>query len=319
MMQEHYTVDNILKVKVEVGSLLRGELFIDGIAVLIGPPRSGKSLLLRLMYDTLYYAEKKVQPMDLSLIASEIIKDNEVIKMDIEGVAEVVCNNIESRGTCDVNPYTEYIPKPLYIPSSVEDIIKYGYIPPFEPFMEFLNLVNLLKIGFVDINNEDMKKIIDTISQHDKMLRSVSLRTVRSRLYEELSDRIIPIELSSSAVVKLGVLEEAMVRGLLKRYGVVLMDEPESNLHPTEVLRLALLMHCIARRSKVVVVTHDFLFLDAVTRPEKLNSIFATNIEPANVRLYILRDGAIHEINKVSSIIKGYTDDILKLYGISGD
>lgn len=47
MMQKHYTVDNMLRVKVEAGNLLRGEQLVKDMVMAFSSHRSDESLLLR--------------------------------------------------------------------------------------------------------------------------------------------------------------------------------------------------------------------------------------------------------------------------------
>jgi len=299
-------------IRVYIPGRLEGELELAPVTVLLGLPRSGKTTLLRIIYDAVYYAQHHRPPRDLILLVKSVAAREEEWELvsfrDCETCSpklSVMC----SRDGC--NFAGGLSARPLFIPTEVELVVKYGYLPSLEPYLEFGNLVNMLRAGVYEKPS--------CTGGYEAVLanRPESRLVVRGgELYEVVGDMGIEIYNSSTSVAKLGLLEEVFKRGLLNDYTHILLDNPESGLHLVGQAKLALLAHAMANCGKTVVVaTHDLVFVDMLTRVEYVNKIVGADIEPADVAIYAIEDGRLKRYETYASYIRDYTPYIYALYG----
>ena len=299
-------------VRVYIPGRLEGELELAPVTVLLGLPRSGKTTLLRILYDAVYYAQHRRPPRDLILLVKSVSTREE--EWELASFRD--CENCDPKltVTCsrDGCSFTGWLnARPLFIPTEVELIVKYGYFPSLEPYFEFGNLVNTLRAGVYEKPS--------CTGGYEAVLasRPESKLVVRGgELYEVVGDVSVEIYNSSTTVAKLGLLEEVFRRGLLDEYTHILLDNPESGLHPLGQARLALLIHALANCGKrVVVATHDLIFVDMLTRVEYVNKIVGADVKPADVALYAIEDGRLKRYEAYASYIRDYTPYIYVLYG----
>jgi len=299
-------------VKVYIPGRLEGELELAPVTVLLGLPRSGKTTLLRILYDAVYYAQHRRPPRDLILLVKsvstreeewELVSFRDCEKCDPK--LTVVC----SKDGCSFTGWLKA--RPLLIPAEVELIVKYGYFPSLEPYFELGNLVNLLRAGVYEKPSctGGYEAVLANWPESRLVVRG-------GELYEVVGDVSVEIYNSSTTVAKLGLLEEAFKRGLLDEYTHILLDNPESGLHLLGQAKLALLAHAMANCGKrVVVATHDLIFVDMLTRVEYVNKIVGADVEPADVALYAIEDGRLKRYETYASYIRDYTPYIYALYG----
>jgi len=299
-------------VKIYIPGRLEGELELAPVTVLLGLPRSGKTTLLRVIYDAIYYVQYGRPPRDLILLLKSVSTREE----EWELVSFRECENCNPRLTVTCNKERcTYLgrlsARPLFIPTEVELVVKYGYFPSLEPYFEFGNLVNTLRAGVYERPS--------CTGGYESVLANKPERILVVRggeLYEVVGDVSVEIYNSSTTVAKLGLLEETFRRGLLDEYTHLLLDNPESGLHPLGQAKLALLAHAMANCGQTVVVaTHDLIFVDMLTRVEYVNKIIGADVEPADVAIYAIEDGRLKRYETYASYIRDYTPYIYALYG----
>jgi len=299
-------------IRVYIPGRLKGELELAPVTVLLGLPQSGKTTLLRVLYDAVYYAQHRRPPRDLILLVKSVSTREE----EWELVSFRDCESCDPKlaVTCSKERCTYLgglIARPLFIPTEVELIVKYGYLPPLEPYFEFGSFVNTLRAGVY--SRPSCTGGYEVVMAN----RPESRLVVRGgELYEVVGDMAIEIYNSSTTVAKFGLLEEAFKRGLLDEYTHIFLDNPESGLHPLGQAKLALLVHAMANCGQTMVVaTHDLIFVDMLTRVEYVNKIVGADVEPADVAIYAIEDGMLKRYEAYASYIRDYTPYIYALYG----
>ncbi|AFA39169.1 hypothetical protein Pogu_1142 [Pyrobaculum oguniense TE7] len=293
---------NPMKVNVNIQGRLSGELELAPVTVLVGPPRSGKTTLLRLIFDTLYADYFGYEPSELGAINSAVI--------EIEGL-KLTCED----GQCSRERYSEKLKRlnPFYLPTEYELLLKFGMWPPYESYETLRNawLKLFLRAGQSRCADEYLKVI-----KGDGLEGKFEFRRVGFHIYEILENLEVPLFISSTTVVKLGALENLFLKGVLDEYDVFLLDNPEVSLHPLAQARLALLIHSLANCDKIVVVaSHDVLFVDMLRRVDDVNKIFGSEIRASDVAIYNIVDGKIKRVDTLASYLENYTEYIYAVYG----
>jgi len=303
--------------KVYLPGRLEGELELAPITVIVGPPRSGKTVLLKTLYNALYFAEHEVDPFVLAYIVS--------VPTPQDGELELVslrsCENCSpqlsltcGRGGCRVvgRPGA----RPLFVPAYVEAVVKhYRYLPLFTHDLELDNLIERLHAG--------SNKAPACTGGYEEVLANApepELAAEDGRLYEVIRGTLVDIYNTSTTSAKLGVLEGAFKRGLLDEYTHIFFDSPDAGLHPLSQAKLALLMHALANCGKAVVLaTHNVIFVDMLTRVERVNEMVGANVKPADVALYAIEGGRLKRYEAYASYIRDYTPYIYALYGYEAE
>lgn len=288
-----------MKVKIEIQGRLSGEVELAPVTIVVGPPRSGKTTLFRLIFDALYANYYGNEPAELGLVRSATIEIDNL---------KLVCEDYE----CAKYGYTERL-KPFYLPTEYELLLKFGGWPPFESYEPLRSawIKMSLPPKQLECANEYLKVVTG-----DKLEGKFDFRRRGFENYEVLKNLEVPLILSSTTVVKLGALENMFLRGVLDEFDVFLMDNPEVALHPLAQARLALLIHSLAGCGKTVLVaTHDLLFVDMLRRVYYVNKIFGSEIKASDIAIYNIVKGKIEKIDVLASYIENYTEYILKVYG----
>ena len=276
------------------------------VTLLLGPPKAGKTTLLRLIYDALYLKKEGRTPKDLLLILQTAGRAEEWKLLEVGrgyDKLEVYCSKeeCEARGSLSLNP--------LFIPGELEVIVKHHFTPPYEPHYSFSQLLSLLETRFA------RKPICPSGVQTEYKVVPTGLG-----LMEEVDGRQIDIVHSSTAVVKLGVLLAAMDRGLLDDYDIVLIDDLEAGLHPRARELMVYLLYRLASCGKyVVAATHDVYVVDMAARPERMSEIFGGKVAATEAVVYLLKDGKAERYSPLTAYIETYTDAIADIYGIRVD
>lgn len=308
-------------VKVDIPGRLSGKFRLAPVTVIMGPPRSGKTTLLKLIYSAFYAASRGVVPAELqyylesveALRISFCFKEEECEK---EAPAlELVCTKNEERG-CSLKGAADI--RPFYLPPEYELLVKYNIWLPHESYSAlmstWINLVHDVKRILPQTAPECVKEYLKVV-EGDALEGKFEFRSRGWQVYEVAHNAKVPFTISSTTVAKLGVLEQMFIRGLTSEYDIFLFDNPEAGLHPLGQARLALLIHSLATcEKKVVVATHDVMFLDMLRRTEDVNRIFNTDLE-AEASLYMISEGKIEEVDTATSYIKDYTEYIYAVYG----
>lgn len=290
-----------MKVNVNIQGRLSGKIELAPVSVIVGPPMSGKTTLLRLIFDTLYADYYGNEPSELATIKSAVI--------EIEGL-KLTCED----GQCSRERYSEMKRlNPFYLPTEYELLLKFGMWPPYESYEPLRNawLKLFLRAGQSRCAKEYLKVV-----EGDKLEGKFDFRRVGFLVYEIAENGEVPLIISSTTVVKLGALENLFLRGILDEYDVFLLDNPEVSLHPLAQARLALLIHSLANCDKIVVVaTHDLLFVDMLRRVDDVNKIFGSEVKASDMAIYNIVEGKIKRVDTLASYLENYTEYIFAVYG----
>ena len=300
-----------LRVSVDIPNLVRGELEIDGMAVLMGLPMSGKTTILRLIFDVLYASQEGVTPLEATAIADEFLDSKGEMRVTVEheeAKAEIVCNKQEEEASCESQggkiPYDA-----VFFPAEMEYILKYNYAPVYyESYNRFYTLINELRAG-----RERREYGIDVPTNFFERELSVH----HFQLYEKVGEKRIRLELASSTSVKLAFLISVIKNGLIgdPQTTLLMLDDPQTNMHPAYELKLAYLLGLLAKKGyKVLLTTHDTDFLSMMSCiygvPKALGLDERFDMTPS---LYLIRNGTIEEYDIRSSAIPTYTNTLVDL------
>ena len=301
-----------LRVSVDIPNLVRGELEIDKMVVLMGLPMSGKTTILRLIFDVLYASQEGVVPGEAVALADEFLDSRGEMRVIVEheGVkAEIVCNKQEQEVSC-VSEGGKIPYDAVFFPAEMEYILKYSYAPVYyESYNRFYTLINELRAG-----REKREYGIDVPNNFFERELSVH----HFQLYEKVGEKRIRLELASSTSVKLAFLISVVKNGLIgdPQTTLLLLDDPQTNMHPEYKLRLTYLLGLLVSKGyKVLLTTHDMDFVSmlsciyGVPKALRLNERF--NVTPS---LFLIREGAIEEYDIRGSAIPTYTDPLLDIY-----
>ncbi|BDR92483.1 hypothetical protein [Vulcanisaeta souniana] len=271
----------------------REEKFLDcdfelkPLTVIMGPPRSGKSMLLRLIFNMVYAALNKLTTTnDLVAMASNYLsgklRDGSIM-LSIVNIAEdeldefkknpdvrtwrdkgifLTCSNVEEPN-CKVewgyNPFHDVI----LIPTDVEAILRYRFVPTMaEPYAHLSQYINDLVLRGV-MRNEKMLKQLPFLSEAVEQLR---VDKGRIMIIEHVAGATIDVAYSSSYVNILLTLEAFMLNEYIHEGSLVLIDNIDSYLHPAMGQdKLALMLWAMVNNGVTVVLsTHDLIFLDTL-------------------------------------------------------
>ncbi len=98
-------------------------------------------------------------------------------------------------------------------------------------------------------------------SLHDAIGGRISLSEAGDLEFQQ-NDKSIPLFLTSAGVANMGMLALLIERGALERGSFLVIDEPESNLHPAWQVEMAAFLFELARQGvNVVISTHSMTIL----------------------------------------------------------
>jgi len=293
------------KVKVSIPGLMQGEIELEGITILMGSPMTGKTTLLRLIYDLTYVKKNIVMPKELYHIANEFLEKGK-IEISLDDL-KIECNKEETENpVCSMyNSFTSY--NAILFPSEMEYIIKYNYAPDFESYNEFMDLINELRAGTVGYYKIPLPDLIET-----------EIASENHRLVEKGDGKSIDVTISSSTAIKLGFIIKVMKDGLLPdpKTTILLFDDPQANMHPEYQIKLAYILNKLAEFGyKILVTTHDLNFLTMLACSNSIPEVMKLEkFNPQTKRLYIIDNSRqIQEYSLLSSSIPTY-DTLYKLY-----
>ncbi|MGC9135216.1 hypothetical protein, partial [Caldisphaera sp.] len=122
-------------VKIKIGDIIDFELEkLPNLSVLMGPPQSFKTTILKLIYDIAYSSKNNVIPSELSYIYYNLTKVdplNENAEFRLYKY-EIHCSSDETRNkTCDNGKNSKDYEKfnAIFIPEEFSSIIKGFYLP----------------------------------------------------------------------------------------------------------------------------------------------------------------------------------------------
>lgn len=298
------------KVKVSIPGLIEGEIELEGITILMGSPMTGKTTLLRLIYDLTYARKNSVIPLELFYIANEFLEKG-TMEIALEDF-KIECNKEETENPACRMSDSSIAYNAILFPSEMEYIIKYNYSPAyFESYNEFMNLINKLRAGTSGYYKIPIPNLIET-----------EIASENYRLVEKIKKddkKSISIDISSSTATKLGFIVKVIAEGLLPdpKSTILLFDDPQTNMHTEYQIKLAYILNKLAEIGyKILVTTHDLNFLTILACSNSIPEVMKLEeFNPQTKRLYIIDNSRqIQDYSLLSSSIPTYTDTLYKLY-----
>lgn len=298
-----------VKVRVSIPGIAEGEIELEGITILMGSPMTGKTTLLRLIYDLTYAKKNIVMPQELYHIANEFLEKG-TMEIALEDL-KIECNKEEDESPVCTMYNSSIAYNAVLFPSEMEYIIKYNYAPDFESYNEFMNLINELRAGTVGYYKIPIPDLIET-----------EIASENHRLVEKIKKgdgKSIDVSISSSTATKLGFIVKVMKDGLLPdpKTTILLFDDPQTNMHTEYQIKLAYILNKLAEIGyKILVTTHDLNFLTILACSNSIPEVMKLEkFNPQTKRLYIIDNSRqIQEYSLLSSSIPTYTDTLYKLY-----
>ncbi|MFP3203784.1 MAG: hypothetical protein RXR43_16740 [Sulfolobus sp.] len=298
------------KVKVSIPGLIEGEIELEGITILMGSPMTGKTTLLRLIYDLTYAKKNSVIPLELFYIANEFLEKG-TMEIALEDF-KIECNKEETENPACRMSKSSIAYNAILFPSEMEYIIKYNYSPAyFESYNEFMNLINKLRAGTSGYYKIRIPDLIET------EIASENYRLVEK--IKKIDKKSISIDISSSTATKLGFIVKVVAEGLLPdpKSTILLFDDPQTNMHTEYQIKLAYILNKLAEIGyKILVTTHDLNFLTILACSNSIPEVMKLEeFKPQTKNLYIIDSSRqIQDYSLLSSSIPTYTDTLYKLY-----
>jgi AAA15 family ATPase/GTPase len=283
-----------VRVKIEDGKginrFMDCEFELKPLTIIMGPPGSGKTTLLRLLFNAIYRVKNNIkETKDLILIGRNYLTGklrDGVISLgiyedDTEKPPVIDLRIVSSEAGIEVEPGTPP-KKPVfnavyYIPSDAETLIKYRFVPPIEPYLEFYHLIYRLTV-------------IDRIKRNDQLVNELTfLKNIADNiaispsrdLIETTEGAEIDISYSSSFAAIIYVLGAMFLNGYFQGNNLILIDNIDSYLHPNKGQNYLALMiwKLVETGATVVLTTHDLLFLNLLTRADCLAKDLGAKVE----------------------------------------
>jgi len=289
--------------------------------IIMGPQRSGKTTLLRLLFNAVY---ARLNGLDTTrdlydmaynyltgklrggLITLEICNEEKydydreecgeaMLKLECTGGEEVSCD-VEGK-----SPFEGVI----FIPTEFEALIKYALLPLSEPYETLRTYyLNLLRLGV---------KLEKPLGILDEAFKEIVVK--RNRIIETVDGAEIDILYSSSYVTTLYLLR--IILDKVRDNSLILIDNIDSYLHPQAMEELALMLWRLADKNTVIITTHNPIFADALRHANKYASKYGVNISMSydDLTLTLLRPWKdCIKKDPRTSVIDTYTDVYRDLY-----
>ena len=291
--------------------------------IIMGPQRSGKTTLLRLLFNAVYArlnglnATRDLYDMAYNYLTGKL-KDGSITleicneeKYDYykeecrEAMLKLECTGGEEMN-CDVKgegklPFEDVI----FIPTEFEALIKYALLPLSEPYGTLRTYyLNLLRLG---VKQEKQLGVLD------EAFKEVTIK--RGRIIEAVDGAEIDISYSSSYVTTLYLLR--IILDKVRDGSLILIDNIDSYLHPEAMEKLALMLWKLAERNIVVVATHDLIFEEALIHADNYAKKYGVDVHVDfdDITLTVLRPWReCVKKDPRTSVIDTYTDVFRDLY-----
>jgi hypothetical protein len=317
-------------VKIKIGDIIDFELEkLPNLSVLMGPPQSFKTTILKLIYDIAYSSKNNVIPSELSYIYYNLTKVdplNENAEFRLYKY-EIHCSSDETRNkTCDNGKNSKDYEKfnAIFIPEEFSSIIK-GFYLPFESYRDLAD--KLTRIYGYERTSYKMDPEEDKINDFLKKYTSFNINQIKfsqelGRFVEEVKNgKEIEVSLSSISALKARAIIDLLnvdKNKLVDKYDIILLDEPQSNIHPLGWLYLivAIQKAISDKLSKVIIATHNTTFLSLLANSEIIfKELKLENIKAEKPNVFFMEKGRIKkEISSISMLISTYNDFIFDLY-----
>ncbi len=178
--------------------------------------------------------------------------------------------------------------------------ISSAYPEPIEDYLNYINGITEYKINDTD------NPLASYIRQHlikgrfdvdpntgESFYRSQS----NEKIYEENK---LPLHVTSSSIKSIYGLDYFFETIDYKKQNVLIIDEPEMNLHPTNQLAFAKLLDMIVESGiQTVISTHSDFLVRKIQNMMLHNKIYnrEQGLTPANVGVYNFENGSVREID----------------------
>ncbi|MFZ8838692.1 MAG: hypothetical protein ACO2PM_07095 [Pyrobaculum sp.] len=237
--------------------LLEGSGTLGDVTIIMGRPRTGKSLFLRYLFALL------TEDYELAMRTSEQILDNGGwVKLRVGDIQLSCSKSDDGKVGCDITPH-----------------------PREEAYLFYEGVLFTLKHRLISPESAEvanaMARLLERVARYreGRWRYDISYSDSDKKLYERVDGRLIDSAFASAAVVTAGVLERVF---LLNAW--LLLDGAMDVLFPEEVFYLA--GRASSARARLVVVTHSPWVLD----------VFRCGRAAADVKAYEFAEGKIKEI-----------------------
>jgi hypothetical protein len=266
---------------------LEGSGDLGDITIIMGRPRSGKSLFLRYLF-SLFAKDRELA----EFVSSEILEPGGRVRLEV-GDNSLDCSKPtedEETATCIIN--TIRGEKAYLFYEGWLFTAKYGR-----------ELLRLRKVA--DVMRELLEKIAET---RGRFRYDIRYRRHTMEWIERVDGQELRFDVSSSAVVTVGILERA-----LQLDAWLLLDGTLDDLFPDEVLYLAGV--AASSNARIVVATHSPWVLDAFRCSRIVARHLGMPAGQKSVKSYDFTGGVITEIGLSA---KTYGNVFERLYVLCG-
>jgi energy-coupling factor transporter ATP-binding protein EcfA2 len=291
--------------------------------IIMGPQRSGKTTLLRLLFNAVYARLNRLNTThDLYRIAYNYLRgklrggtivlklcNEEKYDYDKKECKEpalsLKCTKGDVKAKCHVDGKSPF-EGVILIPAEFEVLMKYGVFPLGEPYDVLrIHYLSLLKSGVVK-----MEKQLDILG---KAFIEIGIR--QDKIIEWADGADIDISYSSSNVITLYLLR--IILDKVPDGSLILIDNVDSHLHPQAMEELALMLWKLAESNTVVVATHDLIFEEALIHADKYAGKYGVDVHVNfdDITLTVLKPWSECIMKDPrTSVIETYTDVFRDLY-----
>jgi hypothetical protein len=292
------------------------------INIIMGPQRSGKTTLLRLLFNAVYArlngldATRDLYDMAYNYLTGRLKEGSIILKICNEEkydydkrecrepMLDLECTGGGEEVSCNVEGESPF-KGVILIPTEFEAFIKYALIPLSEPYETLRTYyLNLLRLG---VKQEKQLGVLD------EAFKEVVIK--RGRIIEAVDGAEIDISYSSSYVTTLYLLR--LILDKVPDNSLILIDNLDSYLHPEAMKKFALLLWRVAEKNTVVVTTHDLIFEETLIHADNYAKKYGLDIHANfdDITLTVLKLwGECIKKDPRTSVIDTYTDVFRDLY-----
>jgi hypothetical protein len=267
---------------------LEGSGDLSDITIIMGRPKSGKSLFLRYLF-SLFVKDRELA----QFVSSEILEPGGRVTLKI-GDNTLDCSKPAKEDETIATCYIDMVggKKAYLFYEGWLFTAKYGR-----------ELLHFQKIA------DAMRELFDKVSEMKGKYRyDIRYKRETMRWIERADGQELRFDVSSSAVVTVGILERA-----LQLDAWLLLDGTLDDLFPEEVLYLAGV--AASSNARIVVATHSPWVLDAFRCSRTVAEHLHMPVMQKSVKAYDFTEGMITEIGLSA---KTYGDVFEKLYVLCG-
>ena len=120
----------------------------------------------------------------------------------------------------------------------------------FEDTIDFTEVFYLDNVSILDLKNLDILRV-DHIVHIKEALENEDYTKKPSKIHDILKDDCT--NLSSSGIKKIGIIEILLQNGSLKENSFLIIDEPESNLHPDWQIKFAKILTILSKELNIYI------------------------------------------------------------------